>query len=350
MDPLLRRALFTGFLGSVAGMHVGLIGMLASFQRLDVIADVITLGRTIPIVIALLVGWRAGAPMRSPHLRPEGGRAIGLGALAGAVTGVMLALFAIFITTVDIQWVLQNANQATADVLQYEQGPGLGSAILIGVSIAMGAAGASLNVIPGRIARALVVGGLTALTASLMEPFLGAVLRNLSLDVIEDFLYSGSGLTLRQLHRGLRARLGHHLRLVGARRSRARADRGTAGRSSPGGEDPRLPCAGRAPPAAAADRRTAPLGGHRHRRPLRPARPRPEHRRRLRRPARPGLRGVLRGRRLHDRRAHLAGIAGLQPGAPVLGCAAVRDPGSAASSAWPSAPRSCACGATTSPS
>ena len=29
-----------------------------------------------------------------------------------------------------------------------------------------------------------------------MEPFLGAVLRNLSLDVIEDFLYSGSGLTL----------------------------------------------------------------------------------------------------------------------------------------------------------
>ena len=138
----------------MAGVHIGLIGMLASFQRLDVIADVITLGihdpdRHRPPGRLARGRHRCAAPTFDPRAAAPSAS----GPWPGAVTGVLLALFAIFITTVDIQWVLQNANQATADVLQYEQGPGLGSAILIGVSIAMGAAGASLNVIPGRIAR-----------------------------------------------------------------------------------------------------------------------------------------------------------------------------------------------------
>ena len=32
MDPLMRRALFTGLLGGLGGIHVGLVGMIESFQ------------------------------------------------------------------------------------------------------------------------------------------------------------------------------------------------------------------------------------------------------------------------------------------------------------------------------
>jgi len=196
MDPLLRRAIVTGLLGSAAGMHVGLVGMLASFQRRETIADYISLGSTLPIVIAVIIGWRAGGPMRHPHLRPAGTQALVLGALAGAAMGVALAAFAIVITTLDIRWILANASQSTADVLQYGQGAGLGSAILILSSTALGTAGAALHVLPGPVARALTVGALVTLITSLMEPFLGAVLRNLSLQVIERFLYARGGLTV----------------------------------------------------------------------------------------------------------------------------------------------------------
>jgi branched-chain amino acid transport system permease protein len=196
MDPLLRRAIVTGLLGSAAGMHVGLVGMLASFQRREAITDYITLGSTLPILIAIIIGWRAGGPMRHPHLQPAGTQALTLGALAGAAMGVALAAFAIVITTLDIRWILANASQATADVLQYERGAALGSVILIVTSAALGAAGAALHVLPGPIARALTVGSLVTLITSLMEPFLGAVLRNLSLQVIERFLYARGGLSV----------------------------------------------------------------------------------------------------------------------------------------------------------
>ncbi len=196
MDPLLRRALVTGLLGGAAGIHLGLVGMLASFQRRDTIADIITLGSTLPIVIAIIVGWRAGGAMRSPHLRPEGGRALMLGAVAGATMGVTLAAFAILITTVDVRWILANASQSTADVLQYGQGPALGSLILILSSTALGVAGAALHVLPAPVARAVAVASLVTLIVAIMEPFLAAVLRNLSLNVIERFMYSGGGLTV----------------------------------------------------------------------------------------------------------------------------------------------------------
>jgi branched-chain amino acid transport system permease protein len=196
MDPLLRRAIVTGLLGSVAGMHIGLVGMLASFQRRDTIADYISLGSTLPIVIAIIIGWRAGGPMRQPHVRPAGSQALQLGALSGTAMGVALAAFAIVITTLDIRWILANASQATADVLQFGQGAALGSVILIVSSAALGTAGAALHVLPGPVARALTVGGLATLITSLMEPFLGAVLRNLSLQVIERFLYARGGMTI----------------------------------------------------------------------------------------------------------------------------------------------------------
>jgi branched-chain amino acid transport system permease protein len=196
MRNLVRRALFAGLFGAIAGMHLGLVGMLETFQAREMITDVIALGSTLPILVAILVGWRAGGPMRHPPIEPRAITSLWLGALSGLTMGVLLALFAIFITTADISWILQNANQRTADVLQYEQGPALGSAIQIGVSILAGFAGASLHVLPRPVATALAVGGLVAFGASLMEPFVGPVLSNLGLSFVEEFLYEGGGMTL----------------------------------------------------------------------------------------------------------------------------------------------------------
>ncbi len=195
MDPLVRRALFTGLLGGLGGIHVGLVGMIESFQSRDTIAGVITLGSMLPVLILLLVGWRAASPMRSAELNPTGVRALTLGAIASATGGLVLAAFAIFITVVDVRWILVNATPALVETLQFGQGPLVGSLLLIVGGAVLGLAGASLYVLPSPIARSIAIAFVVTLAASLLEPFLGPVLRNLGLDALEDFFFASGGLT-----------------------------------------------------------------------------------------------------------------------------------------------------------
>jgi branched-chain amino acid transport system permease protein len=196
MDPLMRRALNSGLLGGIAGTHVSLVGMVDTFQGRDTIADLITLGSMLPILIFILVGWLAGGPMRSVELAPTAGRSLTLGAVAGGVGGLIVAALALISATGALRWILVNATPALADILQFDQGPAVGSAILIGGGALLGLAGASLHVLPSAVARALAVAFIVTLGTSLMEPFLGAVFRNLSLDAVEELIFAGGGLTL----------------------------------------------------------------------------------------------------------------------------------------------------------
>jgi len=196
MDLLMRRAIVTGLLGGIAVTHVGLVGMVDTFQTRDTIADLITLGSMLPILIFIIVGWRAGGAMRSAELVPSAGRSLILGAIAGGLSGLIVAALALASATGALRWILVNANPALADILQFEQGPAIGSVILIGGGALLGLAGASLHVLPSAIARALAAGFVVTLGTSLMEPFGGAVLRNASLDAVEELVFAGGGLTV----------------------------------------------------------------------------------------------------------------------------------------------------------
>jgi branched-chain amino acid transport system permease protein len=196
MDPLVRRALFTGLLGGLAGIHVGLVGMIDSFQARDTIADLITLGSMLPILILILVGWRAASPVKGAEQALPSGRTLLLGGVAGATGGLILALLAVAITVVNVRWILVNATPGLAEILQFGQGPIVGSLILILGGGVLGLAGASLHVLPSAMARSFAAAFVSTLGVSLLEPFLGAVLRNLGLDFLEEIFFSGGGLTL----------------------------------------------------------------------------------------------------------------------------------------------------------
>jgi len=95
-----------------------------------------------------------------------------------------------------VRWILVNATPALAETLQFGQGPVVGTVLQVVIGAVLGAAGASLRVMPATVARAVSVGAIVTLIISIMEPFLGAVLRNLSLNAIEDVLYDNGGLTV----------------------------------------------------------------------------------------------------------------------------------------------------------
>jgi len=195
MNGGMRRAAFAGLIGGAAAVHLSLVGMVGTFQGRDLIAEIVSVGTVLPMLVAILVGWLAGAPPRSTETTMVPMRTLALGAVAGAVVGLVLAALALFVVAVDVRWILVNGRPQLAEILQLGQGPAVGSVLLVLGGAVFGAAGAALHVVPSMIGRALAVGGIITIIAALMEPFLGPVLRNLSLDVVEDFLYAEGGLT-----------------------------------------------------------------------------------------------------------------------------------------------------------
>ncbi|HEX7195923.1 MAG TPA: leucine/isoleucine/valine transporter permease subunit [Candidatus Limnocylindria bacterium] len=194
MDALVRRAAVTGLLSGIAGAHVSLVGMVATFQARDLIAGIVTVGTTLPLMFIILAGWIA-ARARAAELDRPLSRILSLGLIAGVAGGLVLALLCLLVVSADIRWILVNARPALAETLQFGQGPVLGSVILVAGGGLLGLAGAALHGLPPLIARALTLGAVITVIVALMEPFLGPVLRNLSLNLVEDFLYAGGGLT-----------------------------------------------------------------------------------------------------------------------------------------------------------
>jgi branched-chain amino acid transport system permease protein len=195
-NELVRRAVLYGVLGGAAGIHVSLVGLVGALQSVPTIGELVSLGTLLPFMAATVVGWASGSPNRTRQLFPTSGQSLALGALAGAVTGALVALLAIVIQNVDLSWILVNARPALAETLQFGQGPVVGSLILMAGAALAGLGGASLQVLPGQLARAIAIGLTVTLIVSMMEPFLSPTLENLGLEAVAEFLYEGGGLTV----------------------------------------------------------------------------------------------------------------------------------------------------------
>ena len=196
MNGLVARAGQLGLFGGIAGIHVSLVGLVGTLQSVAAVAGVISLGSALPLLFAAVVGWRAGGTNAAKQLVPTSGQALAMGALAGAVSGTLVALLALFIVAVDVSWILINARPALAEQLQFGQGPAVGSLLMIGGSALFGLAGAALNVLPKTAARAISIGFVVTLIVGLMEPFVVPIFDNLGLAALEEFMYDSSGLTI----------------------------------------------------------------------------------------------------------------------------------------------------------
>jgi len=195
MDAILRRALTIGLLGGAANVHLSLVGLVISLQTRQLIAGVVTLGSSLPLLVALLVGWLAGRQRSATEDHASGARVLLAGGLGGLVSGGIAALLVLFVVQVNVSWILVNASARLVSALHFNQDMLVGSLLLVGASTVAGILGAALHVLPARIARAPSVALIVLFAFALLEPFVGAILRNLGLSAVDRFLFSGGGLT-----------------------------------------------------------------------------------------------------------------------------------------------------------
>ena len=129
------------------------ITFLQQLDERDLVAGLFTIGSVIPVLVALVTGFRAAAPLRRGAATPSAPTAIGAGALSGLVGGVVVAIFAWLASAFPLRDVLINASPKLVEVLHWGLDATTGSLLLVAGATAMGAAGAALARVAGGVLR-----------------------------------------------------------------------------------------------------------------------------------------------------------------------------------------------------
>ncbi|HET6380582.1 MAG TPA: leucine/isoleucine/valine transporter permease subunit [candidate division Zixibacteria bacterium] len=203
MTALLRRSLLFGLIAGAACLHIGLVGMIDTFQERTLLdlrmlagGAGVALGFLMPLLAIVIVANRAVARPAHDDAPAAPVPRLLAGLLVGAMGGIFLALLAYISDSGVASSVLVNARRPLATILWLGMEPGPGTILLIGLGAVAGLVGAALVVLPPLITRSLVVAGLTVLLFGLLEPFLSVILRNLGLEVVEELVYARGAVQL----------------------------------------------------------------------------------------------------------------------------------------------------------
>ena len=185
-----RRVASTGGLLALGLVFISLVGMPVGLDSRTVIEPILSLGYVSLLWLPLILGWNVvnEVVLEGMAATKKGARDIVAGAAMGAIGGLGLSVLVLLINTFDLRDPLVNWSPQLFDFLNFDQGLGLGIWIWIVISAALGAFGASLQVMSTRIRRAVITVLITVLSFAIFESFIVDVF-----DPLEDLLYDQTG-------------------------------------------------------------------------------------------------------------------------------------------------------------
>ena len=215
--------------GALLGLSfwfISLSGMPVDLDARQVIDGDISLGYVLLVALPLFFGWFVGneVVLEGMAATKRGSRDLVAGAVVGAIGGVLLALLIVLVKNWDIRDPLVNWSPDLLSLLTFDKSVGFGAIIWILLAAGLGAIGASLRLLPPRIARAAIVMVASVLGLSIFQAVIDDVLGGIgeaiadpgrlseffgegdeprprvdsSLDGLIDFLYAKTGGPTRQ--------------------------------------------------------------------------------------------------------------------------------------------------------
>ncbi len=195
----LAKAARVGLIGGVAASFLSAIGMVTAFDTRMLIDPYITLGYAVLFLVPFAVGYVAGRP--PPLLEGQEPAPVGLknaiaGAIAGAGTGLLLAVTVLIAANFDLRTVFVNLSPAMVETLTFGQSLGVGIAWLIAGCVGFGVLGGAVNVISSRWRAPIMTALLWVFTLALLEDLVTQFFRGLNLDLLIRVFYApGGGMT-----------------------------------------------------------------------------------------------------------------------------------------------------------
>jgi branched-chain amino acid transport system permease protein len=182
-----------GAIGGVVAVLVALVGMVEAFSQRDIISEVISMGRTLLLLVAVGVG--AVVARKSPGAPPR--RLIVNSLSAGLVCGGMVALLLLLGRAVNLRGVFVNASPTLFALLSFGQETPLGVLLLLGSgALGSGLAGL-LYLLPEPMRRALAIAFTWVVLLGLLQELLRVIFAGWGpLSVINTWLFAARGLSV----------------------------------------------------------------------------------------------------------------------------------------------------------
>lgn len=202
----LGKAIKGGLVGGIIGIYVAAIGLVERFDGREAITDLISLGYLLYVIVTLGVGYLASKKKLTLEDTepPSMASVFRAGTVAGAVSGIVMVPFIALIGKFEVRDTFVNISDSLYNILTLDRGTGFALIFFPLLGLVLGGLGAGLHVLDERIRKPLLMGLLTVLFMSLMEPLIRVMLSDinknvflrLNLDIEPSWLYRGGGLTL----------------------------------------------------------------------------------------------------------------------------------------------------------
>lgn len=189
----LEQGIKIGLIGGVSAVLLSLIGMVTAFSQRDIISNVISMGHTLLLLVAMFMGYLAAK--RTTRTEPLWVLVNSL--ISGLIVGGFLALLVILGSLINLRKVFVFAMPILYELLTFKQGTQTGIFLLLGAGALSGLLGGLFYLSPILVRRVLI----TSLGSIVMTGVLQDLLRPTfalwgPLAVINEWLYAANGLTL----------------------------------------------------------------------------------------------------------------------------------------------------------
>jgi branched-chain amino acid transport system permease protein len=188
------RPIKIGLVGGIIEILLALVGMAEGFSRRYIISDVISMGQTLLLVVAMFMGYLAAK--RTTRSGPL--RVLVNSLVSGVVVGGLMSLLVISGSTVNLRGVFINASPGLYNLLTFHQGVGMGMILLIILAALSSLLSGLLYLSPSPLRRVLItsLGGVAM--AGLLQDLLRAILAAWgAVAEINQWFFTVNGLTVR---------------------------------------------------------------------------------------------------------------------------------------------------------
>ena len=182
-----------GVIGGVTALLIALVGMVESFNRRDIIAEVITMGQVLLLFVGIMVGYIAARRTERPEPLIRSLNAV----IGSLLTSGFLALLVIVGGLINLRSVLVNASPMLYRFLTFGQKGAVGILIILLIGTACGAFAAVLYHLPRLIRRVVIISLSSMIMAGVLQDLIRPVLAAWGpMAFLSDFFFTGNGLTV----------------------------------------------------------------------------------------------------------------------------------------------------------
>ncbi len=190
----MKQAIKIGLIGGVVAILLSLVGMVEAFSQRQIIANVISMGHTLLLLIGLLMSYLAAK--RTPTTEPV--KVLMKGLLSGFFVAGLVVLLILLGSLVNLRKVFINASPMLYQLLTFGMEKSAGAFLLILIGLLSGLLASLFTLAPPLLRRVLLISVGSIVGAGVLQDLLRPTFALWGpLSIINEWLFTPNGLTIQ---------------------------------------------------------------------------------------------------------------------------------------------------------